>query len=260
MRRHVLSLSLALLVAAPCALEAQPIAGFGGVLADADLLYFAGRPREAHDLLAQHLEKSPEDYDALWRAVRAMVVLGIQEEGSVERQNMWLDPAILLGDRAVALRPDGIDGLYWRGTALGRRALNAAPGYAAELAQRLYDDAHAILAVDPTHGGAHNMLGKLNYEIMSLSAFERFVGRHLVRKQALRDSSWEDAEKHLHAATESWPDLVLFQFDLAQLYRKRNREDEAREAFRRVTEMVPLHPVDASFQDDARHYLEELGS
>lgn len=260
MRRHAFWLVLAVLVAAPRGVEAQPIAGLGGTLADADLLYFAGRPREAHDLLERHLETSPDDYEALWRIVRARVVLGIQEEGGTERQNVWLDHAILLGDRAVALRPEGIDGLYWRGTAVGRRALNAGSGYAAELAQRLYDDAHAILAMDPTHGGAHNLLGKLNYEIMSLSTLERFIGRHLVRKQALRDSSWEDAETHLRAAAESWPDLVLFQFDLAQLYRKRDRDDEARDAFRRVIEMVPLHPVDTSFQADARRYLEELGS
>jgi hypothetical protein len=53
---------------------------------------------------------------------------------------------------------------------------------------------------------------------------------------------------------------VLFQFDLAQLYRKRGREAEARTVLRRVTEMVPTHPPDASFQEDARRYLEELGS
>jgi Flp pilus assembly protein TadD len=82
----------------------------------------------------------------------------------------------------------------------------------------------------------------------------------LVRKQALRDSSWEQAEEHLHAAAESWPDLVLFQFDLGQLYRKRGSEDEARAVLLRVTEMVPTHPPDVSFQDDARRYLEVLGS
>jgi hypothetical protein len=110
------------------------------------------------------------------------------------------------------------------------------------------------------HGGAHNLLGKLNYELMSLSRVERFLGRLLVRTQALRDSSWESAETHLVAAAESWPDLVLFQFDLGLLYRKRGREQEARAAFRRVTEMAPVHPTDGSFQDDARRHLEELGS
>jgi tetratricopeptide (TPR) repeat protein len=165
-----------------------------------------------------------------------------------------------VGSGGVPERPHGVDGMYWRGAAAGRRAMNAGPSYGAELAQRVYDDAHAILALDSGHGGAHNLLGKLNYELMSLSRVERFLGRLLVRTQALRDSSWESAETHLVAAAESWPDLVLFQFDLGLLYRKRGREQEARAAFRRVTEMAPVHPTDGSFQDDARRHLEELGS
>ena len=250
---------LALLAALPWGLEAQPLAHFGNAVGDADLLYFAGRPLEAYELLERHLDEEPRDYEALWRAARAGVVLGIAEE-SLEAQNRWLDPAIGYGDRAVAERPEGIDGLYWRGAAEGRRAMNAGPSYGADLAQRVYDGAHTILALDPDHGGAHNLLGKLNYEIMSLSRVERFIGRVLVRKQALRDSSWESAELHLRAAAESWPDLLLFHFDLAQLYRKRGREEDARALLLRVTEMVPLHPSDAAFQDDARRHLEELGS
>ena len=259
MRSSVPFLACALFAVLAPGAVAQPISGFGGLTGDADFLYFAGRPDEAYHLLQKHLETGPHDYDVLWRAARAAVVQGVAVEG-VEPQNEWLDPAIVLGDRAVAERPDGIDGIYWRGAAAGRRALNAGPGYAAELAQRVYDDANAILAVDPAHGGAHNLLGKLNYEVMSLSAVERFVGRVFIRKQALRDSSWEAAEVHLRAAAESWPDFILFQFDLAQLYRKRGRDDEARAALRHVTEMTPVHPLDASFQDDARRFLEELES
>ena len=256
---RVQALLCGLLVAAPLAAEAQPLAGWGAPAENADVLYFGGRPREAFDLLEEHLEANPHDYEALWRAARSAVVLGVAEEG-IRQQNGWLDPAIVLGDRAVSERTDGIDGIYWRGAAAGRRAMNAGPGYGADLAQRVYDDAHAILVLDPSHGGAHNLLGKLNYEIMSLSRIERFIGRTFVRKQALRDSSWEAAEEHLRVAAESWPDFVLFQFDLAQLHRKRGRGDEARSTLRHVTEMVPLHPSDASFQDEARRYLEELGS
>jgi regulator of microtubule dynamics protein 3 len=250
---------LAFLTAIPHAVVAQPIARFGGPLADADMLYFAGRPREALEVLTQRLEKDPEDYGALWRAARAGVVVGIAQEGN-EQQNAWLDPAIQFGDRAVALRPDGLDGLYWRAAAEGRRAMNAGPGHAAELAQRVYEDAHSILAVDSLHSGAHNLLGKLNYEIMSLSRVERFIGKVFAHTDALRNSSWEDAEYHLRTAVEESPDEVLFRFDLAQLYRKRGRKDEAKEAFLRVTQMPAVEPPDVSFKEDAQRYLDQLGS
>ena len=201
----------------------------------------------------------PDDYEVLWRAARAAVILGVTAEGS-RPQNQWLDPAMELAHRAVAVRPDGVDGLYWRGAAHGRRAMNASPGYASELAQQVWEDAKAILRQDSLHGGAHNLLGKLNYEVMSLSRFERTMGRIFMGNEALSDASWELAEIHLAAAAEAWPDLVLFQFDLAQLHRKRGRKDEALAAYRRVLELPAVHPPDIDLHEQAREYVEELGS
>lgn len=228
-------------------------------VADADVLYFAGEPVEAYELLTAHLEGSPTDYEALWRAARAAVVVGMVKVGTTA-QNEWLDPAIVLGDRAVAERPDGLDGLYWRGAAEGRRALNAGNDYASRLVQSVYDDAHAILAVDSLHGGAHNLLGRVNYEIMDLSRIERFLARLLVSNRALRESSWDLAELHLRRAVELWPNNVLFQLDLGELYRRRGRNDEARTVLEQVPAMPSVHPPDDVFKETARHWLEQLGS
>jgi regulator of microtubule dynamics protein 3 len=225
----------------------------------ADALYFDGDPRASFALLEEYLKVEPDDYEVLWRAARAAVLLGVSTEGS-RPQNRWLDPAMEFGHRAVAVRPDGIDGLYWRGAAHGRRAMNASPGYATELAQQVYDDAHAILELDSLHGGAHNLLGKLSYEVMSLSRFERAVGRLFMGNEALSNASWELAEEHLRTAAEAWPDLVLFQFDLAQLHRKRGNDDDAVEVYRRVLELPAVHPTDLDLQAQARDALEEFGS
>ena len=140
----------------------------------ADLLYLADQAEASYDLLVTHLDGRPDDYGALWRAARAGVVAGLGRTDNRE-QNTFLDPALDFARRAVDRSPDGIDGRYWRGVAAGRRAMNAGAGYAAELAQITYDDAHAILATDSLHAGALNMLGKLNYEIMTLSWLERTV-------------------------------------------------------------------------------------
>lgn len=247
----------ALLAASAAGVEAQVVAGFRSPVQTADLLYFSGHPRQAFDLLDEHLERRPEDYEALWRAARSAVMLGIAAEGS-RAQNAWLDPGIELAERAVALRPDGLDGLYWRGAAVGRRAMNAAPGYAAELAQKVYEDANRILELDGTHAGAHNLLGKLNYEVMSISRVERAIGRLFMGNDILREASWESAELHLMAAVASEPELIRFQFDLAQLHRKRGREEEARKALLEVISLPSVHPTDLEVQAQAREILEDL--
>ena len=248
--------SLLLLFAVLPGPAAAQFVGFGGTLAEADMLYLAGQPKLSFELLEEHLRTDSTDYDALWRASRAAVVIGIDEEGS-RPQNIWLDPAIGYSERAVLVRPDGIDGRYWRGVSAGRRAMNASPGYAVELAQVVYDDAHMILEADSLHGGAHNMLGKLNYEIMSLSRIKRAVARTFMGNDALDDTSWENAEYHLEKAAALWPDFVLFHFDLAQLYRKRGRKDEAVVEFMAALRLPAVHPTDRRLQEQAREILNE---
>ena len=147
-----------LLVLAPVDASAQQLPGLGGPVSQADLLYFAGEPLLAHEALAQHLQSHPTDYDALLSIVRACVVLGFGGEDS-QAQNHYYDVALHYARQAVELRPEGIDGIYWRGVAAGRGALNAGAGYTVELAQIVYTDAHTVLEADSLHAGAHNMLG-----------------------------------------------------------------------------------------------------
>ena len=213
MRRFQLLLYLAVVL--PASLAAQ-LSAFGGPIARSDMAYMAGDPALSYSILETHLAVDSMDYEGLWRAARAAVVIGIEQEESLD-QNHWLDPAIRLSERAVTVRPAGIDGIYWRGVSAGQRAMNASPSYAVGLAESVYRDAHAILTADPLHGGAHNMLGKLNYEVMSLSWFERTIARTFMGNDALDDTSWDNAEHHLLRATTTWPDFVLFHFDLGEL-------------------------------------------
>jgi tetratricopeptide (TPR) repeat protein len=248
-------LSLLSLLALPFAAEAQFL-DVGGPVSESDVLYMSNQPRLALDILETYLATDSMDYAALWRAARAAVVIGIDEEGA-RKQNGWLDPAMGWAERAVALNPAEIDGHYWHGVAAGRRAMNAAPKYAAKLAAVVYNDAHTILAVDSLHGGAHNMLGKLNYEIMTVSRFQRLIARTFLGNPALDDTSWENAEYHLALAALSWPDDILFHFDLAQLYKRRGREEEAVFEYRIVLSLQPVHPTDFTLQEQARTQLDE---
>jgi len=254
--RHIVL--LAALCATPHSVWGQQFIGFGDAVSEADMLYLAGETRLSLERLQERLETDSLDYGALWRASRAAVVIGIEEEDNRE-QNQWLDPALNWATRAADVRPGEIDGLYWRGVSSGRRALNAGPSYAVELAQQVYDDAHAILAQDSLHGGAHNMLGKLNYEVMSMSRVKRLVARTFMDKPSLDDTSWEQAEYHLVKAAEVWPDFVLFHFDVGQLYKKRGRREEAVAAYRRVLALPSVHPTDQKLQRQAEEALADWG-
>jgi tetratricopeptide (TPR) repeat protein len=255
MRSALLTVLVVSLAAAPA--RAQAFRGFGDPVARADLLFAADQPLAAYEILRVHVESNPNDYEALWRIARAGVVASVDIEDNHE-QNGYLDPALHYAGIAVDLRPDGLDGVYWRGVAAGRRALNAGSRYSVELAQIVYEDAHTLLAADSLHAGAHNMLGKLNYEVMSLSRFERAVARMFMGNPALGDTSWENAEEHLAKAVEVSPDDILFRFDLGALHEKRGREEQAVVHLREALRLPPMQPIDMYVQEQAAALLEDI--
>ena len=254
--RRALVAALAIL-AGPAGAGAQ-LVGLGDPVAQSDLLYFAGDAEAAFDLLVDHLESSPSDYRALWRVARAGVVRGMEEQDN-RAQNAFFDPALHYARRAVELEPEGIEGLYWRGAAAGQRALNAAPGYAADLGQVTYDDAKRILAVDSLHAGAHHLLGMLNFEVMRLSRLERMIARLFLGNEAIEQASWEGAEVHLRKAVEVSPELVVYRYDLAQLYERRGRDEEAVVALEGAIRAPAVHPIDGTVKEWAVSLLDELG-
>ena len=228
-----------------------------GTLEEADRLYFAGEPEAALEVLERLLAVDSTDYDALWRVARAAVVAALEREDHRE-QNGWLNPAIEHASRAVTERPEGIEARYWRGVAAGHRAMNAGAGRSVELAQVVYEDAHTILEADSLHAGAHNMLGKLNFEIMNLSRIKRMIARTFMSNDALDDTGWDQAEYHLAWAAEASPERVLFQFDLAELRRKRGPNEEAIRLYERVLELPLREPIDAALQARARQRLQRF--
>jgi len=251
------SLLCVFLVFIPLDGSAQQLQGLGGPVAESDLLYFAGEPLLAYESLAVHLNAHPADFDALWRMARACVVVGFAG-GSSQGPNHYYDLALHYARRAVEVRPEDIEGIYWRGVAAGRRALNAGIGHSVELALITYADAHTVLEADSLHAGAHNMLGKLNYEVMILSWIERWLVRTFMGNEAIKDTSWEKAERHLARAAELSPDFVLYQFDLGTLYEKRGRDEEAAGPLARARDLPVVHPIDPELQKRAVALLDRI--
>jgi tetratricopeptide (TPR) repeat protein len=264
MSRTLLALALTALAgsASPGRASAQPLEPVEPLaaldpIALADELYSAGGARESYELLLPLVEADLDDVDKLWRIARAGAVVGIDFDDH-EEQNRWFDPSLFFARRAVELGPDDLDARYWRGVVAGRRALNAGARNATELAELVYEDAHFLLATDSLDGAAHNMLGKLAFEIMSLSRIERTLGRVFLSSSVLGDVSWQVAEQHLSRAAELEPDVLLYQYDLAALHRKRGRDDEAIACLTRALWLPAAEPVDPKVKALAAALLEEI--
>lgn len=247
-----------LLVPSGGGVAAQPAPGTDAQLRMADSLVESGRVEEGLALLEARLEARPDDWEARWRAARASVARAVLAVGRPADRDRNLERAIEHGRRALELRPRGVEGMYWKAAASGRLALHARDArHAAELAQTVWDQTHAILAQDPTHAGAHNALGRLHYELMMLPGWKRTLGR-LVAGRAMGGASWEDAERHLARALELEPGQLLYRRDLGELYLRRGRIDLARNLLETAADMRWRRPGDEVFKEEARALLRAL--
>jgi tetratricopeptide (TPR) repeat protein len=247
---HVLLVLLTCVDAAGA--QMAPPADFSGP--DADALARVDSLYDAFDVAgslaaAEALATDDPDGSAAWRAARGAVILGMLSEVEQE-QNDWF----YRGDSL------SIDALFWLAAAKGRIALQASPKDAARLGNEVWRLAHQMLAMDPDHAGAHNVLGTLQYEVMTLSRVERFLARtFLGDNDALRGSSWEGAEREHRAAVMLDPDAVLYRYQLARTLARRDRRDEAVAELRTVLALPRRYPADEDVQDDARRMLRRLG-
>ena len=209
----------------------------------------------AAELLAQ---ADSTDREASWRVARAALVLGLLARKE-EEQNVWYRRAERHAARVVARDSSEVEGLFWLAAARGRLALQQGPRTTAELAQQVWDLSHRVLALEPGHAGAHNILGKLNHEVMSLSRLERFLARLVLGdNDVLRTASWEQAEHHHLSATARDPGVVLYHYDLAQTYLRQGKQAEAAAELRTVLALPARYPPDPMWQAQARRRLARL--
>ena len=254
------------LAASPLAASAQldiptrltPSSASLPVMEQADSLYYRD-PVQSVQLLELVLAREPGTYQAQWRAARAAVSMGIIEE-EPQAELAWVERAADHAEIALALDSTDVEGLYWLAVSKGLLALHYGPKTSSDLAQEVWDLAHHLLAIDPEHPGAHNMLGKLNQEVMSLSKWQRVVARFVLRTEPLRESSWDKALDHHRRAVAAEPGTLLFHLDLGRTLDLLGRDDEARAVYSAALALPDRYPVDPTFRKRIQGYLDDLGS
>jgi tetratricopeptide (TPR) repeat protein len=222
------------------------------VLARADsLLLEAHRPAEALAVYQDVLNGNPGDFEALWRASRACLILGILED-EWETRKEWHRRGEEFALRAEALRPEDLVALYWRAANLGRWAQEEpGPREILRLARAVRRAADRVLRADPDHAGAHNVLGMFYFEILDLSGLERGIAR-LLAPSVVGRVRWRDAANHLRRAVALDPYNVLYLKDYGRALLWHGDVEEARIHLERALDLPVVLPTDPVFLREAR--------
>ncbi len=203
------------------------------------------------------LSESPNNVEALWRAARASVVLGILSE-DWDTRKAWYREGADLARQAEALRPGDLELSYWRAANLGRWAQEEPGGRTVVgLAKEVRSTAEEILGRDPTHAGAHNVLGMFFFEVLTLNKAERAIAG-LLAPGTLRGVRWEEADYHLRRAVALDPFNTLYLKDFGKALVWHGDVEEARMYLERALRVPATLPTDPVFQQEARILLAEV--
>ncbi len=228
-----------------------------GLLDRGDLAHAALRPREALGYYLSILSSEPNRYDALWRAAREAVNLGMLATEGTERKSRNAE-AEGFARRARFADPSGVEGAEWLAIALGRRARSGGPRPRARLAVAVREAALAALALDSANAGAHHVLGMWHAEVRRLPAVGRWLARRMPGGAVFAEASWEAAERHLLTAVALDPGGLIHHVDLARLYVDTGRAEEARAQLRETLERPAIEPVDPLHKQEAQELLRAL--
>lgn len=262
MNPRLLATMLAVVPVLCAPLRAQ-MAGANGAATDharmleADRLHANLEPEKALAVYRSLLRDEPNNFEALWKAAREAVGLGIISRIE-DDQNRWFQEGEGYARRAAELFPDDPIGHFWLASAMGRRAVQVNFITSVTLAGQLYRETQTVLRMDSLHAGAHHVLGQLNVEVMGLPSFTRMAGRRLLGAVGRVRTSWELAEHFLLRAIELDSAVVNYHLDLGRMYLKTDRPRLARDALQRALELPTVHPHDVQLKRDAQELLDRM--
>lgn len=242
----------------PRGLNMEPSSHLATLLSQGDAFHDALHPLEAWGSYAQARDEDPESYTALWKMAREAVFLAmLAEDNDAQR---WMEEAETAGRGAVALEPEGTDGLHWLGAAIGLQALNGGPRTRVSLAREIRAISELLVETDSLYAGGHHLLGQWHAEASRVTGFTRFLARRVLGASELEEASWEAAEQHLTAATRLAPDGLIHHLELGKVLVDLERFEEARESFRQVLERPAARATDPLHKQEAQSLLQALGS
>lgn len=231
--------------------------GVRELTAQGDSLRSLLRPLDALERYENALALDDTDYEALWKAAREEVTLGMLAADDDAAQDRYRR-ATELARLATETVPEGTEGHEWLAISLGRLALGEGPRTRVRLSRQVHEEALYALALDSLSPAAHHVLGQWHAEIRRLSGIERFFASKLLGGGEMDRASWSAAEQHLSRAVELAPDRPIHRLELARVYVDTGRPDLARTLLQTVLDLPTTEATDPIIKQQAQELLVEL--
>jgi hypothetical protein len=143
----------------------------------------------------------------------------------------------------AAASPQDADAQYALAAILGVRTDLAEGRARLALAEELLGQVRRVLEIEPSHPGAHHILGRLGAGVMRMSWLDRFLAQKLIGGDVLAEASWTSARHNLEVAEAGDPCIPDHHFELARLYLDRGEPSLAYREIGHVLELTSRAPA-----------------
>lgn len=156
--------------------------------------------------------------DTVWIAVESAIA-----EKDKDRAKSLLKDAEVAARAAVAGREGDVGPRFALAVVLGLRTEREGGKTKIGIASELKKELEATLAIDPEHGRARHMRGRLKAAVLRMSRVTRWLATSVLGGGELKKASWEEAEYDLSFAEIRVPEVSDHHLQLAYLYRDTKR-------------------------------------
>jgi tetratricopeptide (TPR) repeat protein len=213
--------------------------------------------------LAQYqeaLKLEPANYEALWKASRAMVdiadVIPATDKDVKERQKKLYTEATSLAKKAVAANPDDTWGHFQLAASNGKRLLLLGKKEQIEASKAVRAEIDKAIELDPENDLAFHALGRWHRRMAEIGGAKRFFGSIIYG--SIPKGSFEESELNLRKAIELNPKYANHYLELGRTLVALKKYNEAAQAFQTCIELPKTTSKDDVLKAEAATELETI--
>ncbi len=206
------------------------------------------------------LKLEPANYEALWKASRAIVdiadVIPATDKDVAERQKKMYTDATALARKAVDANPNDTWGHFQLAAANGKRLLLLGKKEQIEASKAVRAEIDKAIELDPTNHLAYHALGRWHRRMDEIGGAKRFFGSIIYG--SIPKGSFAESEKALHKAVELHPEFVNHYLELGRTLVALKKYDEAAQCFEKAIDLPKTTSKDDVLKADAKAELDKL--
>jgi regulator of microtubule dynamics protein 3 len=255
MKKILFAIAIAALLAGPAL--AQTAAGH---IAEGDAAYAKFDDAMALEHYQAALKLEPANYEALYKASRAMVdiadvIPATDKDVKVRQQKLYTD-ATALARQAVAANPNDTWGHFQLAAANGKRLLMLGKKEQINASKEVRAEIDKALELDPNNHLAWHALGRWHRRMDEIGGAKRFFGSIIYG--SIPKGSFAESEKALRKAIELHPEYVNHYLELGRTLLALDKNDEAAQAFQKAIDLPKTTSKDDVLKAEAKAELAKL--